>query len=90
MASGDLQRHTASVYRISKQHFGTVIDQVCDALTEVLQYTVPQCSKEQFIEVGNGFNTRWNFPNCIGAIDGKHVAVKSPPNSGSMFYNYKV
>ncbi|CAK9289785.1 unnamed protein product, partial [Gordionus sp. m RMFG-2023] len=27
---------------------------------------------EMFEEVAKGFDERWNFPNCIGAIDGKH------------------
>jgi hypothetical protein len=47
------------------------------------------CSSSQWLEIAKGFESKWNFPLCIGAIDGKHVRIKPPANSGSTYYNYK-
>ncbi|GFO46008.1 hypothetical protein PoB_007251300 [Plakobranchus ocellatus] len=50
---------------------------------------MPEPTTDTFKTMAADFFDTWNFPNYVGAIDGKHVRVKCPANSGSMFYNYK-
>lgn len=46
-------------------------------------------SEEEWIKIANDFYEHTNFPNVIGAIDGKHVRIKCPQDSGSLCFNYK-
>ena len=62
----------------------------CDAIwTELVNKVMPEPKQEDWERIETGFRLRWNFPNCCGAVDGKHVAVRQPPGSGSLYYNYK-
>lgn len=69
---------------------GKIIREVCTLLWEILQpFHMAHPSAADFRRIAEQYMTIWNFPNCIGAIDGKHVRIKCPPHSGSMYFNYK-
>lgn len=46
-------------------------------------------SEEEWLEIASDFEVKWQFPHCLGAIDGKHVRIIPPPGSGSFYFNYK-
>jgi len=67
-----------------------IIPETCQAIWEALQpIFLPPMDLNLWNRVADGFMDKWQFPNCLGAIDGKHIRIKAPPMSGSKFYNYK-
>lgn len=50
---------------------------------------MPVPCTDDFKKIAQEFYEMWNFPNVIGALDGKHVRIRCPKYSGSMFFNYK-
>lgn len=45
--------------------------------------------EREWFTIANGFESHANFPNCIGAIDGKHVRLIQPCGTGSNYFCYK-
>lgn len=67
-----------------------IVEEVCDALWKYLQPLVlAKPTTADWKKTANDFTENCQFDHCVGAIDGKHVVIKSPPNSGSDFFNYK-
>jgi hypothetical protein len=50
---------------------------------------MPEPTKEKWLQIAHDFYQTSNFPNCLGAINGKHIRIIKPENSGSLYYNYK-
>ena len=78
-------------YRIGHATVCHIIDDTCQALWYVLspEFLCAPKTSEEWKKISDGFATTWNFPHCVGAIDGKHIAIQAPANCGSQYYNYK-
>ena len=92
LVTGDAQVTIAASYRIGPATISKIIKETTKAIWDVLDekgfLRVPRTAIE-WKAISKDFKEKWNFPNCIGAIDGKHVVVQAPPRSGSDLFNYK-
>ena len=52
-------------------------------------FVIAPQSEQDWKEISAKFYEEWDFPNCLGALDGKHFAIECPGFSGSEYYNYK-
>lgn len=46
-------------------------------------------TQELWLQISEDYEKKWNFPHCIGALDGKHIHMECPAGSGSDYFNYK-
>ncbi|XP_069585020.1 uncharacterized protein [Ranitomeya imitator] len=75
---------------ISRTLLSVLIPETCDAIFHSLRsYMQFPNTEEEWKKIASDFEQLWQFPNCGGALDGKHVRITQPPNSGSYFFNYK-
>lgn len=55
----------------------------------MLLYLQTPKSEEEWQAIAKNFVEKWQFPHCLGALDGKHIYIQPPAHSGSMWHNYK-
>ncbi|XP_011858435.1 PREDICTED: uncharacterized protein LOC105555991, partial [Vollenhovia emeryi] len=88
LASGDGLQSIALNYRTGRSTTSRIVKETCEAIWEMFHKEVLfTVSENGWREVAHEFQERWNFPNCIGALDGKHVAVIGRHSDGGIFKN---
>ena len=90
--TGDAQMTIATSYCISPSVVGRIINHTSKVIWDVLsekEYLKAPQGEKCWKRISSEFEYKWNFPHCMGAIDGKHVIIQAPPRCGSEYFNYK-
>ncbi|XP_063795271.1 putative nuclease HARBI1 [Pseudophryne corroboree] len=90
LAAGRSLEDIKSSTDISVQDLGDIIPETCEAIIQALEgeYLKFPSTCEEWQEIAHNFEEKFHFPNCGGAIGGKHVRIMPPATSGSYFCNY--
>ncbi|XP_065650634.1 uncharacterized protein LOC136078762 [Hydra vulgaris] len=90
LATRNSQQIQAFYLRLGRTTVCNIINEPTKVIWDVLQpcYLKALSTSYEWEELANEFENEWNFPNCIGAIDGKHVCIEAPSLSGSAYYSY--
>ena len=91
LATGNSYTSLAFSFRTSKSAISLFVPAVCKALIAAYKHRYLQCPRTpaEWDEVAQLFATRWNYHNCVGALDGKHIAIRKPNHAGTQYFNYK-
>lgn len=87
---GDSYQTIDFSFHCDRSTVGIIVPETCKALWNILQplyMETPDVNKWR--RISRDFFQKWDFPNCLWSIDGKHVSIKKPASSGSLYYNYK-
>ena len=79
LATGDAITTIAYNFQMGLSTARQIILDVCTAIWDGLPpIYMPVPSEDKWKSIADEFYERWNFPNCIGAIDGRHVMIPCP------------
>lgn len=77
-------------FRVGRTTISKIVNETCSILWNQLQpLEMSPPTQDEWIEISKNFFQKTQFPNCLGAIDGKHIRIIRPEHCGSQFYNYK-
>lgn len=90
LARGDDYISIGFSFRLGHSTVCNVVRETCKVIyDELVNISMCPPKEQEWLNIAEDFKIKWNFPNCIGGIDGKHVMLQAPPSSGSQYFNYK-
>ena len=74
LVTSDAQVMIGASYRMSPTVVGKIINETCEIVWKVLSakgFIKNPSTEQEWKTIAKEFSRFWNFPNCLGALDGK-------------------
>ena len=91
LATGESYTSLSCQFRVGRSTISKFLPEVCRAIQDEFTREYLKCptTPDEWRELEREFRIRWNVPHALGALDGKHVALKKRKNFGALYHNYK-
>ncbi|XP_017468331.1 PREDICTED: uncharacterized protein LOC108360520 [Rhagoletis zephyria] len=91
LSTGETQRSLQLPFRIQQSTIFRILKESVPAIYLALrkEYLKFPASEQDWRDIAKDFYQMWGFPNCIGALDGKHCRILPVRKAGSTYFNYK-
>ncbi|XP_037578095.1 uncharacterized protein LOC119460999 [Dermacentor silvarum] len=90
LASGKDIRDVANAYLVGIETARKSIHDTCRAIWTQLKHRFMKVpTKEDWSRIADDFEKCCQFPNCLGAVGGRHVTIIAPRHSGGGYMNHK-
>ncbi|XP_062604332.1 putative nuclease HARBI1 [Saccostrea cucullata] len=78
-------------FRVPHNTISLLVREVCESIIVEYADKVIACptTTNEWQQLAEQFRIRWNLDHVLGALDGKHIAIKCLRNESSLYYNYK-
>ena len=87
LATGESQISLSFQFKIGRATVSKFLAETSVAISKVSfeEYMDAPSTLEECKHIADSFEDIWNMPHVIGAIDGKHIRLKCPKNTGSLY-----
>ncbi|XP_051561226.1 uncharacterized protein LOC127445288 [Myxocyprinus asiaticus] len=84
LSTGDSYTTIASSFLLGISTVAGIVGKTCDAIWQCLKNEhMPEPTEEIWRSTARRFQEKLDFPNCLGAMNGKQILIQAPANSGS-------
>ncbi|KAH8345359.1 hypothetical protein KR067_007274 [Drosophila pandora] len=91
LATGESFGTLTGVFHIPTADVRNIVAETLASIVKRLKRTFLQIprSEEAWLQIASDFQELWNFPHCLGAVDGHHIAFRDGAEADESYSNYR-